>query len=121
MTLGKLRRETERLADIGFFEIEKVSQQVWDGASRTEGFHDHANREAHSANARFAAHYFRIQRDSRKRGHGHQFTGLAVFPSPRLSQVLVVPSLGYPTAARIPLHPAARQTQRRSEPARSNA
>lgn len=72
MNLATLREtcgECESLSDIRLLKVRKVGQQIFDRAARGYRFHDHANGYAHSSNARFATHDFRIDRNAAKLLH----------------------------------------------------
>src|SRR5262249_33961571 len=51
-------------ADILFFEVWKIRKQFRDGGPSGKGFEDHSHRDAHSTNARLAAHDVRIHGDA---------------------------------------------------------
>src|SRR5260370_39236846 len=53
----------ERLADILFFKVRVVGQQIFEGAPRGNGFDDHSHSYAHAADAGLAAHHFGVNRD----------------------------------------------------------
>jgi hypothetical protein len=63
-SLSETGGEGERLTDIRFLEIGKISQEIFDRSSRGDGLDDHPHRDAHASDAWLAAHQFWIDRDS---------------------------------------------------------
>ncbi len=51
MPLGKASRETERLTDIGIFQIRKIGEKFFDGSTRGKSLDDHSNRDPHTPDA----------------------------------------------------------------------
>ena len=69
VTLSQAGGERESLADILFFQVWKVGQQLIDCAGGREGFHDHSDGHAHAPDTRLAAHYLGVHRDALKLLH----------------------------------------------------
>jgi hypothetical protein len=65
-SLGETGGEGERLPDILLFQVREIHKQFFNLTARSNRFHDHANRDAHSPYARFAAHYVRVDRNAAK-------------------------------------------------------
>lgn len=69
MALCKLSGPGECLADVGFFEVGEVEEQLINSASGGERAYEHAYRDTHSPNARPTAHDVGVHRDAFKAFH----------------------------------------------------
>ena len=63
-SLGELGRKRQSFTNVGFFEIGKVAEQLFDGAAGRHGFDNHPYCYPHPSDAWFSSHDFRIDRDA---------------------------------------------------------
>ena len=106
MSLCQASRESKGLADILFFQIRKIREQIGDGTTGSESLNDHANSDPHSPNTGLPAHHVGIHRNSVKSLHSviiaHDWASAVGSPvavsgpsselgDPRALSVLIVP------------------------------
>jgi hypothetical protein len=86
VSLRKLGGEGERLANVGLFEVRKVSEQLVHSAPSGQCLDDHSDRHPHASDARLSAHHFRIDCDAPQLLHILYRSAL-----PRVPQVVHTP------------------------------
>lgn len=59
----------ESFSDVLLLKIRKVGQQIFDGSPGGNRLDDHSDSDSHAANAGFATHYFRVDRDAPQFSH----------------------------------------------------
>lgn len=83
----RLSQGSESLADVRFFQIREIGQQLLYGAAGGHRLHDHSYGHTHTSNTWLSAHDFWIDRDPSQHLHTHMvaYPAAGVQPATELS------------------------------------